>query len=69
MNQRILQATTAWRITFLSCILFWLIFIAVIAHSEDAPAPPKASFGVIQCGKMVALWIVTQDGQPCGIST
>jgi len=62
IQQRILQATTIWRITILLALLGALL-LSLPSHSADAPVPPKASFGVSQCGKMVALWIITQDGR------
>ncbi len=65
INPERFPITTAWRIVILLSILIWVGIISGIAHSADvpvAPKPPTMSFGVSQCGKMIALWIITQDG-------
>lgn len=59
--QKLLRMTTVWRVALLAVLLSALIAFA--AHSEDAPAPPKMSVGVSQCNKIIALWIVLQNGR------
>jgi hypothetical protein len=33
------------------------------AQPAEQPAPPLASFGVMQCGKPVVIWVILADGK------
>jgi len=52
-----------WRKAILGCLLFWTIGFVCVLHAGEKPVPPKASFGVIQCKKLVVLWVILADGK------
>lgn len=33
------------------------------ANTPPSKAPPQMSVGVVQCGEIVAIWVLTQDGK------
>ena len=43
-----------------------ICFVAKAMGAEPSPrdmGPPQASFGVMQCGEVVAIWVITKDGK------
>lgn len=51
-------------------LIFGILLGAVIAagmckaaETDPRSVPPRASFGVMRCGEVVAIWVVTQDGK------
>ena len=64
IEQRLLEATHWPRRIVLAIAIGLALALAYKAARADEPRqPPQASFGVTQCGEVVAIWVVTKDGK------
>ena len=52
-------------VAFLTGVLtMFLVARAMGAEPQQRDLnPPQASFGVMQCGEVVAIWVITKDGK------
>lgn len=49
-------------VAFFAGVLAVCMVARAMGAEVEAPAP-KVSFGVIQCGDIVAVWVITHDGK------
>ena len=60
---RIVRNLTGFLTGMLFAAMLFLSAMPRLAHGQDASIPPQISIGVLQCGEVIAIWVLTKEGR------